>query len=285
VDGGAESHDGRKGRVAVVGHVEWVEFVRVARVPIAGEIVHARETWSQPAGGGSVAAMQLVALAEECVFFTALGDDGLGRSSDERLEAYGIRVEAGIRDRPTRRAFTYVDDAGERTITLLAPKLHPHGDDPLPWERLDDADAVYFCAGDVAALQAARRARVLVATARELTTLVEGRVELDALVRSGVDAGERYAAGQLNPPPRLDVATAGRSGGRYTVADGRAGRWKAAAPPGPIVDAYGAGDCFAAGLAYALGQRLGVDAALAFAARCAAGALTGPGAYVTRVQR
>ena len=28
-------------RVAVVGHVEWVEFVRVENVPRAGEIVHA----------------------------------------------------------------------------------------------------------------------------------------------------------------------------------------------------------------------------------------------------
>ena len=31
-------------RVAVVGHVEWVEFARVERVPDPGEIVHALET-------------------------------------------------------------------------------------------------------------------------------------------------------------------------------------------------------------------------------------------------
>jgi hypothetical protein len=37
----------------------------------------------------------------------------------------------------------------------------------------------------------------------------------------------------------------------------------------------------AAGLAFALGSRYGLDEALAFAARCAAGALTGRGAYVT----
>ena len=30
-------------RVAVVGHVEWVEFARVPRLPAAGEIVHASE--------------------------------------------------------------------------------------------------------------------------------------------------------------------------------------------------------------------------------------------------
>ena len=46
-------------RVAVVGHVEWVEFARVERVPSPGEIVHALEAWEGPAGGGAVAAAQL----------------------------------------------------------------------------------------------------------------------------------------------------------------------------------------------------------------------------------
>ena len=45
-------------RVAVVGHVEWIEFARVERVPKAGEIVHASETWEAAAGGGAVAAVQ-----------------------------------------------------------------------------------------------------------------------------------------------------------------------------------------------------------------------------------
>jgi ribokinase len=30
-------------RVAVVGHVEWIEFAQVERVPEPGEIVHALE--------------------------------------------------------------------------------------------------------------------------------------------------------------------------------------------------------------------------------------------------
>ena len=64
-------------RVAVVGHVEWVEFARVDHVPVPGEIVHALETWEEPAGGGAVAAVQLSRLAGECLFLTALGDDEL----------------------------------------------------------------------------------------------------------------------------------------------------------------------------------------------------------------
>ena len=268
-------------RVAVVGHVECVEFVRIDHVPVPGEIVHAQRTWMQPAGGGGVAAMLLARLAGECTLFTAFGNDQLGREARSELGRYGICVEAATREQPTRRAYTYVDSAGERTITLLGPKLHPHAADPLPWDSLDRTDAVYFCAGDVDALRAARRARALVATARELPTLVEGHVQLDALVRSSTDEGERYMAGQLDPPPLLDVATAGRAGGMFTAADGRTSRYAAVPPPGPIVDAYGAGDCFAAGLAFALGRGDDVSAALDFAARCAAGALSGPGAYVS----
>ena len=42
-------------RTAVVGHVEWVEFARVKRMPLSGEIVQAGEAWSEAAGGGGVA--------------------------------------------------------------------------------------------------------------------------------------------------------------------------------------------------------------------------------------
>jgi len=266
-------------RVAVVGHVEVVEFARVQRVPLPGEIVAVEDTWIQAGGGGGVAGVQLAALAGECTLYVALGDDPVGRSAEAELEGRCVRVEATWRPPPQRRAFTFVDSAGERTITLLSPKLHPHGNDALPWERLGETDAVYFTAGDPAALRAARRARVLVATARELATLVEGRVELDALVRSGVDAAELYRPGDLDPPPRFVVDTAGRAGGTYQTADGRSGTYAAVAPPAPVVDAYGAGDCFAAGLTFALGSGLPIEDALALAAQCGAAALTGRGVH------
>lgn len=270
-------------RVAVVGHVEVVEFARVERLPAPGEIVSASETWVHAAGGGGVAAVELAALAGESTLFVALGDDAVGRSAAEELGGRGVRVEVTWRPPPQRRAFTFVDGDGERTITLLSPKLHPHGTDALPWDRLDETDAVYFTAGDVAALQQARRARVLVATARELPTLAAASVQLDALVHSGTDAGESYRPGDLDPPPRLVVATRGPDGGEYETADGRTGTYEAAPPPGPVVDAYGAGDCFAAGLTYALGAGADIEPALAFAARAAAGALTGRGVHATRV--
>ena len=49
--------------MAVVGHVEWVQFARVEHVPLAGEVVHASDPFEEPAGGGAVAAVQLARLA------------------------------------------------------------------------------------------------------------------------------------------------------------------------------------------------------------------------------
>src|SRR3954454_5662971 len=227
-------------KVAVVGHVEWIEFVQVERVPLAGEIVHARKTFAEPAGGGAVAAAQLAALAGEATLFTALSSDELGERSRARLPELGIRLQATTLDEPQRRGFTYLDDAGERTITILGPRLGPSGDDAsLGWDELAAMDAVYFVSGDVAALRAARQARHLVATVRSLATLQEAAVEIDALVGSANDPGERYTSGDLEPPPRYVIRTAGAAGG--SIEPGGV-HWTPAPLPGIVADAYGCGD-------------------------------------------
>jgi ribokinase len=185
-------------RAAVVGHVEWIEFVPVERVPRAGEIIGADESWAEAAGGGAVAAVQFSKLADSVHFFTALGADELGRRAKVELEEQGIEVHASLVDSPQRRGFTYLDEGGERTITVIGPKVGARGNDvSLPWFELARCDAVYFCAGDADALRNARRARVLVATARELGTLKRGAVELDALVGSGNDEADLGRARRL----------------------------------------------------------------------------------------
>src|SRR5512133_3701820 len=228
-------------RGAVVGHVEWVEFVRVGTVPVSGQIVHALETWEEPGGAGAVAAAQLARLAGSCSLFTALGSDDLGRRSRADLSRLGVEVRAIPETEPTRRAFTYVDDTGERTITVLNEKLRPRGGDSrLPWRELAGMDGVFFVSGDAEALHQCRMARVLVATARELPTLREAGVQLDALVGSGEDEGELYRPGELDPPPQVVVTTSGALGG--WVQPG--GPFRPAPVPGIVEDAYGCGDCF-----------------------------------------
>jgi len=263
-------------RVAVIGHVEWVEFVRVGAVPRPGEIVHAVETWDEAAGGGAVAAVQLARLAGACTMFTSLGSDDVGRRSRVQLSDQGVTVRAMADPSAQRRAMCFVDDAGERTITVLGDKLVPSGGDSrLPWHELAGADAAFFVSGDAEALHAARRARVLVATSRELATLRSAAVELDVLVGSGEDEGEMYRPGDLDPPPKIVVTTSGSLGG--WVQPG--GPFRPASIPGPVVDAYGCGDSFAAGLTFALARGDSIDDAVALAARCGAAVLTGRGPY------
>jgi ribokinase len=217
-------------RTAVVGHVEWCEFARVERMPAAGEIVTARGSFVEAAGGGGVAAVQLARLAGDCTLYTAFGDDEIGAHARARLTELGVRVEAATRaGAPTRRAFTHVDDAGERTITVIGERLEPRRDDDLPWDELAEVDAVYFTAGDADALRAARAARTLVATARVMDVLERAGTPLDAVVASAADPSERYRP--LDPAPALVLATAGAEGGTWTARGERTGRWRPVRSP------------------------------------------------------
>jgi ribokinase len=263
-------------KVAVVGHVEWCRFVKVDELPQRGEIAHALDAWEEAAGGGAVAAVELARLNGECLLFTVLGDDEHGRRARKELELRGVRVRAARRDGAQRLAVVFVDSAGERTITVIGPKLAPRAQDDLPWEELDGAEGVYFTGSDEVALRSVRRrTRVLVATARELPTLQLAGVELDALVSSGTDEGERHQAGDLDPPPKLVVSTAGALGGWAQPG----GPFRAAPVTGPIEDAYGAGDSFAAALTFALAEGRPANDALDFASQRGAAALLRRGAY------
>ncbi|MFN2545333.1 MAG: PfkB family carbohydrate kinase [Actinomycetota bacterium] len=270
-------------RLAVVGHVEWVQFLRVERMPSPGDIVHAVEAWEEPAGGGPGAGVQLAKLGGSCALFTALGDDDLGHRSEEELRLRGLEVHTVYRSEAQRRAVTFIDGRGERAITIVGQRLHATADDPLPWGTLDEVAGVYFTAGDPGALRHARRAKVLVCTARVLEQLRPSGVQLDAIVGSEEDESEQYETGDLHPVPHLAVLTRGKDGGRFSI-DGA--EWRTYPPtsiPGPIVDTYGAGDSFAAGLTYGLAVHGEPERAIEVAARCGAAVLTGRGPYTAQL--
>jgi ribokinase len=272
-------------RFAVVGHVEWVDFLEVSHVPRAGEIVNAAAAWDEAAGGGAVAAVQLAKLAGTVTFFTALGGGELGRRAEAQLGEQGVEVVAARREGGQRRAVTFLDQKGERTITTIGPRLVPVAGDALPWDLLDEVDGVYFTGGDTEALRHARRARVLVATPRAKDALTGSGVELDALVRSASDAGEQGDPERLGYAARLIVSTEGAHGGTCVAREGRTDTFKAVPLSGPVADAYGAGDSFAAGFTFGLGSGLDIDTALHVAASCGAGNLAGRGPYAGQPRR
>lgn len=273
-------------RVGVVGHIEWIQFAVVPRLPAPGEIVHATSAFELAAGGGAVAAAQLARLAGTAALYTAVGDDEHGSRARDELPARGLELHAALRPgTPTRRGFTYLGDDHERTITLLDPRMVPHGDDPLPWEAIAGLDAVYFTGGDRAALLAARAARVLVATSRAFGVLAQAGVPVDVLVSSASDPGEHVDARALDHAPGLVVHTRGARGGTWSTRDGDVGRWRPEPLPGPAVDTYGCGDSFAAGLTYGLGAGMSTQDALELGARCGAHCLTGRGPYAAQLTR
>ena len=267
-------------RAAVVGHVEWIEFARVEQVPLAGEIVHAQETWGEPGGGGAVAAVQLAKLAGGATFFTALGDDELGHRAFDELTALGLRVEVAWRDEPQRRGFVYIDSAGERTITVIGERLGPErrGRPGLGRDRRRGRRLLH------------RRGR-LSRAARALGPLPGGhRPGARAARRGGRGAGraggERHATRASATSPGCSTPSRGwwcappaRAAARGSVPARREGRYAATELPGPVQDAYGCGDSFAGGLTYGLGAGMDVPEALELAARCGAACLTGRGPY------
>jgi ribokinase len=237
-------------------------------MPGAGEIVHADRVWDEPAGGGAVVARQLALLAGRCELFTALGHDELGRAAARQLAELGIDVHVRWGG-ATRRAWTHVDARGERTITVLGDKLLADG--PLP---LAGYDLVFFVSGTQAALVAAREARFLAATVRELETLRRAAVDLDLLVASANDPGERYDASLQT---RHLALTDGANGGTL---DGVA---YAAAVASRVADTYGAGDSFAAALAFGLARGDEPEHAVELAARAGAAVAAGSGPYAAQL--
>ena len=261
--------------LTVVGHVEWIDFVPVDRFPVQGEVIPAQGAFSRAGGAGAVVAKVFAELGAEVDFFTALGRDPHGESAVAELNDRGVRTHVAWREEPTRRGVVLLVGGGERTIVTIGSRLHPCGDDDLDWARIEQAAGAYFTAGDPAALHRARAAAVLTATPRARAALEGDDTILDAMIFSELDSDERQWAERLDQRAHLMVATRGEAGGRWWGES--TGTWSASPPPGPVKDAYGAGDSFAAGFTFALAGGEPVAAAAHCGAECGARALTQQG--------
>jgi ribokinase len=263
-------------RIGVVGHVEWVDFVSVPHLPARGRILHAGAAFARAGGGGGVAAGVLAELGAEVDFYCALGRDAEGRAAVAQFEERGVRLHVAWRDQPTRRAVTFLEPGGERTIVTLGGRLEPRGDDRLEWERLRDAGSVYFTAGDEAALRQAHLSRFVVASPRARSVLESEGAHVYALVFSEGDEDESTWAHRVASHTQLMVATQSARGGHWW---GECeGRWDATPLPGRPQDTYGCGDSFAAAFTFGLGRGDSIAGAAKLGAQAGARALTRTGA-------
>ena len=265
-------------RIGVVGHVEWVLFGYAARVPVAGEIVHLRDPFEEPAGGGAVVAIALARAGADVVFCTALADDTEGQATRERMAAEGVDLRVAARPGRQARAMTILDGSGDRTIIVSAPNAYPRGDDELGWADLGGCGAVYATCGEPTGIAEARRAPILVCSARQLDALLDSGVKADVVIGSMSDQGEQIDFRILGKHAAAIVLTDGARGGRW-MSTSDSGLWKSQELPGEAMDTYGAGDTFAAGLTYALGRGLGLGDAVEVAARWGAAAVCHRGPY------
>ena len=215
---------------------------RVPALPAAGQIVQGERRLEEPAGGGGVIARQVARLAGRCEFFTALGDDELGRRAERRLAELGVDVHvAALRRDETGAGCTSTRTASGRS------RCSP---------RSCGRAARFRCEGyDARLLRLGGRRGAAVRSARAVRRCDRARAA-DA-PRGGGPArpARRQRARRRRTLRRLsrredrrpDRRPARRNGERRAVRQPRR-------CPAPIVDTYGAGDSFSAALCFALAR-------------------------------
>ena len=247
-------------RFGVIGHIEWINFLKVDLLPKPGIISHANKSLELPAGGGALIAKTLYELTNnEIHFFTSLGKDYYGEKSFEFFKNIGINLHVAWRSEATRKGFSLIDKNGERSITIIGKRLAPSFNDNLDWSILSDMDGIFVTAGDDNLLKKARKANILCTTPRVGIDLInKSKVTLDALIGSNLDPGESFLLSDLHKKPRYIIKTEGEKGGIYIPG----GRFNAINNNDLKIDSYGCGDSFAAGILYGLAESWSIENAL-----------------------
>ena len=203
-------------RVAVVGHVEFVEFLEIERLPVEGEVLHATGAFTRAAGGGGVAAVVLAGLGAEVHFFHGAGSRPRRRSGRRRADR-ARRADA-------RRLAQRADPPGGNAPQgrWRADDRHDRRATQSPRQRPAQVGAVarrrrrLLHGGGHGALQRSREARELVATPRARDALEGDGPIVDALVFARHDQEESDLAKRFARRARLFVSTDGADGGNWS---------------------------------------------------------------------
>ena len=243
-------------RVAVVGHVEWVDFLVVERSPNAGRD---RPGEGHVAGGGGRrrrrgrAAAQARRRCDCSTRRSATMRSGAGRYEElSGPRASGSRRSgepslSAVLSAFSTRAGSARSRCSDRSSSRVDPIRCP-GTSSSRWTASTSPGATSTPFG--------RHGRQRFWSPRRESCPCFARPASSSTCSSRARpiAAERYDGG-LEPAPRYVVRTEGQRGG--TVEPG--GRFPPGEVPGPVVDAYGAGDAFAAGLTYGLADGMPIE--------------------------
>jgi sugar/nucleoside kinase (ribokinase family) len=262
-------------------------FVGLEALPGPGEERFAGDMLRSP-GGGAITAVGARRLGLNTALVAPLGDDLAGRFVRRELDAEGVLVGEPRGNRTPTTVVMPV--AGERSMVTVDPGVRARAADLEPLSpravaaTLEQIDIVpegvcafITCGDDDARAFAGRLPRV--APARRARALITNRRE------AGVLTGEtspEEAARKLNSVAEIAAVTLGPDGA-VAVYDGRSVKVDGCGET--VIDTTGAGDLFAAALAWADLLGAEVEVAIAWAnlyAGLSVGAHTGTGGAATR---
>ena len=263
-------------------------FVGLEALPGPGEERFAGDMLRSP-GGGAITAVGARRLGLSTALVAPLGDDLAGRFVRRELEAEGVVLSE---PRGTRTPTTVVMPVGgERSMVTVDPGVRARAADLEPLspravsatlEQIDilpsGACAFITCGDDDARAFAGRLPRV--SESKRPRALIVNRREASVLTGASSPSG---AAARLAEVADIAAVTLGADGavavvgGREVTVDG--------SNAAPVLDTTGAGDLFAAALAWA--DLLGADPEVSLAwanlyAGLSVGSHTGTGGAVTR---
>jgi sugar/nucleoside kinase (ribokinase family) len=264
-----------------------ITFVGLEALPGPGEERFAGDMLRSP-GGGAITAVGARRLGLDTALVAPLGDDLAGRFVRRELDAEGVIVGE---PRGTRTPTTVVMPVGdERSMVTVDPGVRARASDLEPLSpravaaTLEQIDilpegvcAFLTCGDDDARAFAGRLPRV--APSRRVRGLIVNRREAGVLTGASTPA---EAAEQLNALAEIATVTLG-SDGAVAVFDGRTVQVDGCGQA--VIDTTGAGDLFAAAMAW--GDLLGADPEVAVRwanlyAGLSVGAHTGTGGAITR---
>lgn len=265
-------------RVACLGVASWDRLLKVSRFPVPGEQVVVGEEMSAAGGTTTNTAVALARLGVATSVIAAVGDDATGHEMRRHLVQEGVDVTS-LQMRPDARSnaatILISDDPPERTILWHRGAQLSRGD-RLPIDAIFGHDLVVLDPPDASLRRwlldlpahTVPRTRLL----GTLTYLADDSIpdafdlalrhdvivgnEKDALAVTGTwtiaDATAALRHRMAGHTLRAAIITRGNAGCRIVTANEN---WQLPAFPADVVDPTGAGDAFAAGVAYGLVHR------------------------------